>query len=63
VKLKSTADAKAYEALTVILKEHPKMGINKLLVALKDAGHGKGQKWVTRSRAAILGTGVTVSSS
>jgi hypothetical protein len=45
--------------VTSILKEQPKMGIKKLIATLKDAGHGKGQKWVTKERAAILGTGVT----
>jgi hypothetical protein len=59
VELKSKADADAKAALSIILKEHPKMGINKLMAALKDAGFGKGQKWVTKERAAILGTGVS----
>jgi len=59
VELKSKADADAKAALTTILKEHPTMGINKLRDALKDAGHCKGQKWVTKARAALLGTGVT----
>jgi len=63
VELKTKADTDANAALSAILKDHPKMGIRKLVVALKDAGHGKGQKWVTRARAAILGTGVTLTSS
>jgi Bifunctional DNA primase/polymerase, N-terminal/AAA domain len=58
---RSDVDAKL--ALTAILKADPKMGINKLRAALRDAGHGKGQKWVTRARAAILGTGVSLTSS
>jgi hypothetical protein len=62
VELKTKADADATAALSAILKEHPKMGIMKLMAALKDAGHGKGQKWVTRARSAILGTGVTLTS-
>jgi hypothetical protein len=52
--LKSKADADAKATLTAILKEHPRMGIRKLVASLKDAGHGKGQKWVTKERAAIL---------
>lgn len=63
VELKSKADADAKTALASILKDQPKMGINKLIAALKDAGHRKGQPWVTKARAAILGTGVTFSSS
>jgi len=59
VELKSKAENDAKTALTAILKEHPKMGVQKLRAALKDAGYGKGQKWVTKERAAILGTGVT----
>lgn len=56
------ADAAAESALASILKESPKMGINKLQEALRAAGHKKGVKWVTKARAAILGTGVTLSS-
>ena len=63
VELKSKADADAKAALTAILKEHPEMGINKLMAALKKAGHGKGQKWVTKERAVILGTGVAFGTS
>jgi hypothetical protein len=63
VELKTKADADAKAALTAILKEDPKMGIKKLMAVLKDAGHGKGQKWVSKARAAILGTGVTLSTS
>ena len=57
--IKSKADEDAKTALASILKDHPKIGIKKLIAALKDAGYGKGQKWVTKERAAILGTGVT----
>jgi hypothetical protein len=63
VELKSKADADAHAALTAILKQDPKMGIKKLMAALKDAGHGKGQKWVSKARGAILGTGVTLTTS
>jgi hypothetical protein len=63
VELKSKADADAHAALTVILKQEPKMGIKRLMAALKDAGHGKGQKWVSRARMEILGTGVTLTTS
>jgi hypothetical protein len=63
VELKSKADADAHATLTAILKQDPKMGIKKLMAALKDAGHGKGQKWVSRARMAILGTGVTLTTS
>jgi hypothetical protein len=56
------ADADAQAALASILKESPKMGINKLQAALRAVGHKKGGRWVSRARAAILGTGVTLSS-
>jgi len=59
--LKSKADDDAKAALSLILKESPKMGLNKIREALKTAGHKKGAKWVTQARAAILGTGVTSS--
>jgi hypothetical protein len=59
--IKSKADDEAKAALALILKESPKMGITKLRAALKTAGHPKGQKWVTKERTAILGTGVTSS--
>jgi hypothetical protein len=59
--IKSKAEEDAKSALSLILKESPKMGITKLRSALKTAGHPKGQKWVTKARAAILGAGVTSS--
>jgi hypothetical protein len=59
---KNKADADAEAVLAAILKESPKLGINKLQEALRAAGHKKGAKWVTKVRAAILGTGVTLSS-
>ena len=62
VELKSKADADAKTVLESILKESPKMGINKLQAALKEAGHRKGVPWVTKARAATLGTGVTFGS-
>jgi hypothetical protein len=55
-------DSGAESALASILKASPKMGINKMQEALRAAGHKKGVKWVTKARAAILGTGVTLSS-
>ncbi len=58
IKKKADDDAKA--TLAAILKESPKMGINKIRDALKAAGHKKGPKWVTKERRTILGTGVTV---
>ena len=59
--IKSKADDDAKATLAAILKESPKAGINKLRAELKAAGHNKGVKWVTKARAAILGTGVTTS--
>ncbi|HWF46589.1 MAG TPA: bifunctional DNA primase/polymerase [Bryobacteraceae bacterium] len=59
--IKEKADDDAKAALALILKECPKAGINKLRTELKAAGHNKGVKWVTKARAAILGTGVTAS--
>jgi hypothetical protein len=60
--IKTKANADAETVLAAILKDSPKLGINKLQEALKAAGHRKGVKWVTKARAAILGTGVTLSS-
>jgi len=54
------ADTGAEAALALILKGSPKLGINKLQAALRTAGHKKGVKWVTKARAAILGTGVSI---
>ena len=59
---KNKADADAEAVLAAILKESPKLGINKLQEALRCAGYKKGAKWVTKARTAILGTGVTLSS-
>jgi bifunctional DNA primase/polymerase-like protein/AAA domain-containing protein/primase-like protein len=59
--LKNKADDDAKTVLASILKESPKMGINKMQAALRTAGHKKGVKWVTKMRAAILGTGVSSS--
>jgi hypothetical protein len=56
--INSKADEEAKTALASILKDRPKIGIKKLIAALKDAGYGKGQKWVSKERTAILGTGV-----
>lgn len=59
--IKSQADADAEKVLAAILKDSPKLGINKIQEALRAAGHKKGVKWVTRARAATLGTGVALS--
>lgn len=59
--IKKVKDADAEKILTAVLNRDPKVGINKLQAALRDAGFKKGVKWVTRARAAILGTGVTTS--
>lgn len=58
--LKGKADDAAHEALRKLLVTNPKMGVNKLGEALRVAGHGRGQRWVTTARAALLGSGVTV---
>jgi AAA domain/Bifunctional DNA primase/polymerase, N-terminal len=55
-------DAGAEAVLSSLLKDSPKAGINKLQEGLRAAGHKKGVKWVTKTRGAILGTGVTTSS-
>jgi hypothetical protein len=59
--IKEKADDDAKAALALILTESPKAGIHKLRAELKAAGHTKGVKWVTKARAAILGTGVSAS--
>jgi hypothetical protein len=59
--IKSKKDAEAEQVLAALLKDSPKLGINKLQGALRDAGHRRGVNWVTKARAAVLGTGVTVS--
>jgi hypothetical protein len=60
--IKGKKEDAARVALAAILKDSPKMGINKLRDALKAKGHGRGQQWVTRARGEILGAGVTLSS-
>jgi hypothetical protein len=57
VETQTKAEEDAKSALATILKESPKMGINKLQAALREAGHKKGAKWVTKARRAILGNG------
>ena len=52
----------ARAALAAILKDSPRMGVNKLRDALKHKGYGKGSKWITAARAEILGTGSTLTS-
>ena len=59
--IKSKKDAKAEQVIAALLKDSPKLGINKLQAAPRDAGHKRGVKWVTKARAAVLGTGVTMS--
>jgi hypothetical protein len=58
-----TQDTEAEKIVAALLKDSPRMGVNKVQAALRAAGHGKGVKWVNQKRAAILGTGVTVSHS
>lgn len=58
--LKSKAQTAATEALRALLTENPKLGINKLKVALKSRGYGKGQAWITATRGSLLSTGVTL---
>lgn len=58
---KKLKDAEAEKILAALLKGDPKMGINKLQAALRDAGYKKGVKWVTKAKSALLGTGVTTS--
>jgi hypothetical protein len=53
------ADSAAESILASLLKESPRLGINKLQEALRTAGCKKGVKWVTKTRAAILGIPVT----
>jgi len=59
--IKKVQDADAEKILKALLNENPTMGINKMQAALRDAGFKKGVKWVTKTRGAILGTGVTSS--
>jgi len=54
--IKKQKDVEAEQVLAALLKGSPGLGINKLQKALKEAGHKKGVKWVTKARAAILGT-------
>jgi hypothetical protein len=58
--LKSKADDAATDALRKLLAANPKMGINKLCAALRAVGNGRGPNWVKVARAAVLGSGVTV---
>lgn len=58
----SKKEMAAREALAAILKDSPKMGINKLIVELRAKGHGRGAKWVTKAKAEVLGTGATLTS-
>jgi len=60
--IRSKKEEVAREALAAILKETPKMGINKLRDVLKARGHGKGNRWITITRGEILGTGSVLSS-
>jgi hypothetical protein len=58
VKLGSDSDIAAEKILADALKADPKLGVNKLQKLLRAAGHGKGVRWVTLTRAAIVGTGL-----
>lgn len=58
--IKTAREAEAESALAAILKESPTMGINKLQEALRMAGHRKGGKWITKARASLVGTGVSL---
>jgi hypothetical protein len=60
--IKGAKDKAAEDVLRDILSKTPDLGINKLRAALKAAGHSKGPKWVTMTRTAIAGTGVTLTS-
>jgi hypothetical protein len=57
--IKKREDVEAEKMIAAILKDSPNMGINKLQEALREAGHKKGVKWVTKKRSELLGTGVT----
>ena len=56
---KGNKDAEAVVA--ELLEKYPTMGINKIQEALRERGFKKGSKWVTTTKAKILGTGVTPS--
>jgi len=58
--LKSKADDAAMAALRTLLASDPNMGINKICVALRASGSGRGPKWVKAARAEVLGRGVTL---
>jgi hypothetical protein len=58
--IKNKKDAEAERVLAALLKKSPKLGVNKLQNALREAGYGKGGKWVSRKKSEILGTGVKV---
>lgn len=60
--IKKQKDLDAEKVLAALLKDDPKLGINKLREALKAAGFKRGVKWVTKAKVAVLGTGVTLSS-
>lgn len=60
--IRSKQEEAARAALAAILKDFPKMGVNKLRDALKKKGHGKGSNWIIGTRAAILGSGVVLTS-
>ena len=60
--IRSRKEEAARDALKAILKDSPKLGINKLRDALKAKGYGRGQKWITLARCDVLGAGATLSS-
>jgi hypothetical protein len=57
--MKSKKEEKAFDILKQLVEANPAMGISKLRGALKKAGHGKAQDWVTKSLCTIRGTGVS----
>jgi hypothetical protein len=60
VVLKSKAEDEARAVLAELLKDSPGTGINKLQLAMKAAGHGKGAKWIKAARAKLCGAGVAL---
>ena len=59
--VKSKAEGAALEVFRGLLAANPKMGVNKISDAMRNAGHGRGAKWVMANRAALRGSGVALS--
>ena len=53
--LKSKADEAALAVLRKLVEADPTTGIRKLCAAMRKAGHGRGQPWVTTNRKELLG--------